>query len=210
MQWPSVTSWADSLSFSTCLEMAVHINILIRWRALKNPQIVKWKGCRFILILLQWRGVRHWRGQPRNVSLILTSPKVSSCQRQLRCETPGGDLFCGKQFSVLCQTFHFLQTANAPSAKGRQMICRNERQSIIWNDRCFFNHQTLYHHIVHPCRQCIFILSSCNDLFEHFHLQTVDSTATNDALQRYQETVWGRWILMEVSSTLKFRVTSFI
>lgn len=125
MQWPVVTSWADSLHFSTCLEMAVHINILIRWRVLRNPQIVKWKGCRFILIFLQWRGVQHWRGQLRNVSLILTSPKVSSCHWQLRFETPGGDLFCEKQSSVLCHTFHFLQTANAPSAKGRQ-----GRQSI--------------------------------------------------------------------------------
>lgn len=37
--------------------------------------------------------------------------------------------------------------------------------------------------------------------------QIADSTAISDVLQRYLETVWGRWTLMEVSSTSDFVVT---
>lgn len=33
-----------------------------------------------------------------------------------------------------------------------------------------------------------------------FVRQTADSIAIRDVLQRYPETVWGRWTLMEVNS----------
>lgn len=40
--------------------------------------------------------------------------------------------------------------------------------------------------------------------------QTADSTAIRDVHQRYQETVWGRWTLMEVNSMCIFTVTELL
>lgn len=44
-----------------------------------------------------------------------------------------------------------------------------------------------------------FILDDSDHLFFLIIRQIADSIATSDVLQRYQETVWGRWTLMEVS-----------
>lgn len=52
-----------------------------------------------------------------------------------------------------------------------------------------------------PLSSCVWVI------FLNFICQIADSTAISDVLQRYPETVWGRWTSMEVSSITNFTVT---